>query len=122
MLSDFSDASRAVQRGLGRALFIEVADVAGVAEVRRQRATWIFTMMTVALGAEGGALHERMEELAPVAPENGLDLMVAKFSKISGAVEMMKGSAVRADVVGEIVQLSFGTAVFGVVSSLALAT
>ena len=33
MLSDFSDASRAVQGGLGRALFIEVADVAGVAEV-----------------------------------------------------------------------------------------
>lgn len=122
MLPDFSDASRAVQRGLGRALFIEVADVAGVAEVRRQRATWILTMMTVALGAEGGALHERMEELTPVAPENGPDLMVAKFSKISGAVEMMKGSAVRADVVGEIVQFSFGTAVFGVVSSLALAT
>ena len=122
MLPDFSDAGRAVQRDLGRALFIGVADMAGAAEVRRQRATWIFTMMTVALGAEGGALHERMEELAPVAPENGLDLMVAKFSKISGAVEMMKGSAVRADVVGEIVQLSFSTAVFSVVSSLALAT
>ena len=33
MLSDFSDASRAVQRDLGRTLFIEVADVASVAEV-----------------------------------------------------------------------------------------
>lgn len=79
-------------------------------------------MMPVALVTEGGAFHEDVVKLAPVAPESSVEVLWGDLPQVLGAVDGVEGLALRADVVREVMQFSLDAAFSGVVGSLALAT
>lgn len=75
--------------------------------------------MTQALVAEGGAAHELMAKLAPIAPQGHLHVELGQFV---GTVKDVNSLAIGTNVVGQVPKFTFGAGVSTVVAITTLLT
>jgi hypothetical protein len=96
-----------------------MADKTAVAEVVLLRAARILSVMSKALKAERRALHEGVDDLAPVAPDRIVQIVLCQLHKVTVTMEGVNDPALGADVIGQVLKFPLGTSVFGVVASFA---